>query len=247
MADFKTHITTSTVLGVAYGAVGHFVFHVPPAHALIAGSLCSVAGMLPDLDSKSGKPQREMLSFVSVIAPMLMMPRFDALGMSTEHKVFAAGVMYVIIRFGIGGLFRSYTKHRGMWHSIPAALIAGLVTFLVCLSTDFEIRIFKAWAVVLGFVSHLLLDEIYAVNWEGHLPSTKKSFGTAMKFFGKSRFANVFTYVKLILLVTLVAGDDYAMGCICEPELTPPETAMDWFQSMFHHAHDHDGSGTLHR
>ncbi|MDB4481249.1 metal-dependent hydrolase, partial [bacterium] len=146
MADFKTHITTSTALGFLYGGVGYFGFEVPLAHCMIAGSLCSVAGMLPDLDSNSGKPQREMLSFVSVIIPMMMLPRFEAIGMTTEHMIFVAGVMYVLIRFGIGGLFRRFTKHRGMWHSIPAALIAGLVTFMICLSNDLEIRIYKSWA-----------------------------------------------------------------------------------------------------
>ena len=63
MADFKTHITTSTALGVALGGVGHFIYNVPLEHAVVAGGLCGVAGMLPDLDSKSGIPQREMLSF----------------------------------------------------------------------------------------------------------------------------------------------------------------------------------------
>lgn len=236
MADFKTHITTSTALGVVLGGVGHFVFDVPLEHAVVAGGLCSVAGMLPDLDSKSGIPQREMLSFVSVIVPMLMLARFEAMRLTNEDKVFVASVLYVVIRFGIGGLFRKYTKHRGMWHSIPAAMIAGLAFFLVCLSNDFEIRLFKAWAVVLGFVSHLFLDEIYAVNWEGKLPTTKKSFGTAMKFFGKSRFNNVLTYTKLVVLIFLVIGDDYAMDCLCEPQtaLSPGE----WFQSLFSFAQE---------
>ena len=53
MADFKTHITTSSIIGVGYAAVGFAVFDVPPAHALVAAALCSVAGMLPDLDSNS--------------------------------------------------------------------------------------------------------------------------------------------------------------------------------------------------
>ena len=236
MADFKTHITTSTALGVIFGGVGHFGFNVPLEHAIVAGGLCSVAGMLPDLDSKSGIPQREMLSFVSVIVPMLMLPRLEALNFTNEDKVFFASVAYVLIRFGVGGLFRKYTKHRGMWHSIPAAMIAGLVTFVICLSTSFEIRLFKAWAVVLGFVSHLFLDEIYAVNWEGKLPKTKKSFGTAMKFFGKSRFNNVMTYTKLSILILLVIGDDYAMGCLCEPQSAL--SFGDWIQNLFSFAQE---------
>ena len=248
MADFKTHITTSTILGCVYGGAGFYVFNEPAAHCLIAGSLCSVAGMLPDLDSKSGIPQREMLSFVSVVVPMLMLPRFEALGLNTEHMVFVAGVMYVAIRFGVGGLFRRFTKHRGMWHSIPAAIIAGMVTFMVCLSSDLEIRLFKSWAVVLGFVSHLVLDEIYAVNWEGKLPTTKKSFGTALKFWGNNQMANLFTYGKFAALIVMIASDDYVMDCVCEHPTESPESPVGLFQSWFTHENDHAHSGsTIHR
>ena len=244
MADFKTHISTSTALGFVYGGVGYFAFGVPPAHCIIAGSLCSVAGMLPDLDSNSGIPQREMLSFISVVIPMMMLPRFESLGMKSEHMVFTAGVMYALIRFGVGGLFRRYTKHRGMWHSIPAALVAGLATFLVCLSTDLEIRIFKSWAVVLGFITHLVLDEIYAVNWEGKLPKIKKSFGTALKFWGSYRWPNILVYSKLALLIFLVGTDDYIMDCVCDHPVESPHSASDWVRNLFLHDHDHD---TIHR
>ena len=58
MADFKTHITTSTVLGVGYGATAYFGFDMPMSHCFVAGAMCSVAGMLPDLDSDSGVPVR---------------------------------------------------------------------------------------------------------------------------------------------------------------------------------------------
>ena len=240
MADFKTHITTSTVLGCAYGGMGFAYFNVPPAHCFIAGSLCSVAGMLPDLDSNSGIPQREMLSFVSVVVPMLMLPRFQSVGLTPEHMVFIAGVMYVLIRFGIGGLFRRFTKHRGMWHSIPAAIVAGMATFLVCLSSDFEIRLFKSWATVIGFVSHLILDEIYAVDWQGRGIRIKKSFGTALKFFSGKFWPNLFTYGVLVLLSVSIFSDDYVMDCVCEEKVAIPETASDWLQKVFVHDHDHE-------
>jgi membrane-bound metal-dependent hydrolase YbcI (DUF457 family) len=240
MADFKTHITTSTILGCVYGGLGFTTFDVPLAHCLVAGSLCSVAGMLPDLDSNSGIPQREMLSFVSVVVPILMLPRFQTLGLSPEQMVFIAGVMYVLIRFGIGGLFRKFTKHRGMWHSIPAAIVAGMATFLVCLSTDFEIRLFKSWAVVIGFVSHLILDEIYAVDWQGRSIRIKKSFGTALKFVSSSFWPNLTTYGVLIFLSVSIFSDDFVMDCVCEKKVTVPETASDWLHNVFVHDHDHE-------
>ena len=70
MANFQTHIGASTVLGVGYGAVAHFYFDVSIAHSLVAAALCSIAGMLPDLDHKLGIPLRETLNFVAVLVPM---------------------------------------------------------------------------------------------------------------------------------------------------------------------------------
>lgn len=207
MANFKTHISTSTTLGVIYGVGGYALFQLSIPHCLVAGALCSVAGMLPDLDSDSGIPQREMLSFISVLIPMLMLRRLEALGFDKEMMVFTAGVFYVVIRFGLGWVFKRFTKHRGMWHSIPAAMIAGMVTFLVCLSPELEVRFFKAWAVVVGFVSHLILDEIYAVDWQGKEIRVKRSFGTAMKLFSSSTYANITTYAKLGVLIVLAMSD----------------------------------------
>lgn len=211
MADFKTHIGVSTGLGMAYGGLGYFFFGLPFEDAMIATGLCSVAGMLPDLDSTSSVPHREMLTIISVLAPVLMLPRFEELEMTRGQIVFAAGFIYLFVRYVIGSLFQRFTKHRGMWHSVPAAMVAGLATYLICHDYAFDIRLFKSWAVVLGFVSHLVLDEIYAVNWEGKRIRVKSSFGTALKFFSPSRNATLFTYASLLLLVAIASGDHYVM------------------------------------
>ena len=231
MADFKTHITASTVLGIGYGTAAHLKFGVPVGHCMIAGALCSVAGMLPDLDSKSGIPQREMLCFVSVLVPMLMMFRFQELGLSGEQMVFVAGVSYVIIRFGVGELFKRYTKHRGMWHSIPAAAVAAMATYLICLSPEESIRLFKAWAVFIGFILHLLLDELYSVDLMGR--RLKRSWGTALKFVGKDQLANVVTYAKVGVLAFMIYNDSTFMDC-CRDGLRQHEVTTD-----DHELHDH--------
>lgn len=232
MANFQTHISTSSTLGVAYGFGGHFLFDLSIPHCMVAGALCSVAGMLPDLDSDSGIPQREMLCFVSVLVPMLMLRRMEALGLDKEMMVFCAGLMYVFIRFGIGWVFKRYTKHRGMWHSLPAALIAGMATFLVCLSPELAVRIYKSWAVVVGFVSHLILDEVYAVDWNGKRIRVKKSFGTAMKWISSNWWANVSTYAKLALLTLLVLSDASLMEYLGREPLDFSRTAGELVDSI---------------
>ena len=57
MAAFREHVTFSTVLGVGF-AVGLKALGWEPGPALLAGGLCGLAGMFPDLDSDSGKPVR---------------------------------------------------------------------------------------------------------------------------------------------------------------------------------------------
>ncbi len=211
MANFQTHISASTLLGVAYGTVAYTQFGVSAGHSCVAAALCSVAGMLPDLDHKLGVPLREMLCFVSLMVPMLMLRRFEEIGLSPEQMVFVSGVLYVLIRFVGGELFRKFTVHRGMWHSIPAAILAGMVTYLICLSPENEIRLMKSWAVVLGFMLHLLLDELYSVDLMNR--RIKKSSGTALKFFGKKSGPNLLVYANIIIIAGFIASDGVLMDC----------------------------------
>ncbi len=120
-----------------------------------------------------------------------------------------------------------------MWHSIPAAIIAGMVAFLVCLSGDLGIRMFKSWAVVMGFLSHLILDEIYSVDLGGKTIRIKKSFGTAMKFWRNNWWANISCYGKLILLAALIAGDATVMQKFNKEPLDIPFSARDWILERF--------------
>lgn len=211
MADFKTHISTSTVIGIGYGAAGYLRLDAPVATCVLAAGLCSVSGMLPDLDSDSGVPVRETMAFAAAVVPMLMMDRFSHLGWSHEMMVLAGMVMYLAIRFGVASIFKKYTVHRGMWHSIPAAATVGLLAFLVCSCDDMTLRWYKSAAVVIGFLSHLLLDELWSIDIRRGRLHFKKSFGTAMKLYSGSLWANFSTYGKLALLLVAASYDPVVM------------------------------------
>ena len=85
-----------------------------------------------------------------------------------------------------------YTVHRGMFHSIPALLIFTGLAFLICGSTNLHLRYFKAGGVFLGVVSHLMLDEIYSVEWAGGRWRFKSSFGTALEALGRRLWGEFF-------------------------------------------------------
>ena len=197
----------STATGIAYGAAGLLYGDMPPGVCLLAGGLCSVSGMLPDLDSDSGVPLRESLAFAAAVVPMLMVPRWRGLNFSAEAMILAGALVYLLVRFGLGWFLKKYTVHRGMFHSIPAAIIATEVAFLVYAPQDVSLRYFVSFAVAAGFMSHLILDEIWSVGVKRGQLALKKSFGTAVKFWGNSLYANFSCYGKLVLLSYLVLQD----------------------------------------
>jgi len=222
MADFKTHIAASSVLGIAYGGVAHAFFDVPLSTSLLAGGLCSVSGMLPDVDSDSGRPLQESLAFAAAVVPMMMADRFRQFGWSPESIVLAGALVYVFVRFGLGELLRRYTVHRGMFHSLPAAVIFGELAFLLTSGSELRLRLYKAGAVVLGYVAHLVLDELYGIEWRRGRLRLKKSFGTGLKMFSHKWCPNVSTYVKLALLTYIVLYEPGWMDRVRQ------ERPLDW-------------------
>jgi membrane-bound metal-dependent hydrolase YbcI (DUF457 family) len=206
MADFTSHITGSTIVGAFYGYWGVTSQNMSFESGLLAGGLCAVAGMMPDLDSENGVPLREISMFVATIAPMLMIDRFRDWEMSQESMAVGAIVVYIAIRFVVVEIFSRFTVHRGMWHSLPAAASVGLIAYLLMPSPSEAVRIYKSAAVVLGFITHLVMDEMWAIDvYRGF--RLKKSFGTALKFFGTNPMANAVVYGTLFLLLYLAWND----------------------------------------
>jgi membrane-bound metal-dependent hydrolase YbcI (DUF457 family) len=216
MAGFRTHITTSTVLGIGYGSGAYLLYGVPLSTSCLAGGLCSVAGMLPDLDSDSGVPLRETLAFAAAIVPMLLLPRFARLGLDHDSMAVITMLLYLLIRFPISKLIKRSTVHRGMFHSLPACAIFAELTFLLCSGNDVSTRLFKASGLALGFMSHLVLDEIWAVNFRFGIPRLKSSFGTAIKFWGTATGPNLFSWACVALLTFLTVD-----GRIYEGDVAP--------------------------
>jgi hypothetical protein len=160
--------------------------------------------MLPDLDSDSGRPLREATALSAAVVPMLMVERLQRLQLNHDTMVLIAIASYLAIRFLMAEAFRRYTVHRGMWHSLPAAATSGMLAFLIVSSEDLGVRIYKTSAVVLGFLSHLILDEVWSVDFKRGSYRFKSSFGTALKLWGNNRSASIGAYT--ILLVPGVSG-----------------------------------------
>ncbi|MBI3466283.1 MAG: metal-dependent hydrolase, partial [Planctomycetes bacterium] len=188
MAAFRQHVAVSTVLGVGYGAAAYFGFGIDWPTCVIAAGLTGYAGMLPDLDSPTGQPVREVFGLIAALVPVLLVEQLRAAvatvyeSLAREPAVLTPQAMVVIIaasyfavRFGGAWLLDRLTVHRGMFHSIPAALITAVVAFLLLQGPTLMLRLFLAGGPLLGFLSHLIMDEIWSVKLTGSDAGLKKS------------------------------------------------------------------------
>ena len=193
MAGFRTHITVSTLCGLGYGAAAVKPLGFPPETAFLAAGITAVGGMLPDLDSDSGVPVRELSGLAAAVVPLLLMPRLVAGGMTQEGVLATLVLLYLLIRYGLGFVLRRVSVHRGMFHSIPAMLIFGLLVYLEY-HGEMRTRLLLAGGVMLGFLSHLVLDELYSVDFNGVRLRLNQFAGSALKFASPSWVATCVCY-----------------------------------------------------
>jgi hypothetical protein len=206
MAAFRQHIAFSSLLGIGYVAVCKKL-GIQWQDGVLAGGICGLAGMLPDLDSDSGRPVRELFGVLSIAAPLLLLHRLENAGFSVEETILFGAATYFFVRFGLGMLFKRLTVHRGMFHSLPAAIIAAEAVYLAHQSPDQKARLALAGGMFLGFLSHLVLDEIYSVDARGLRVRLKESAGSAIKLYSSSIIATGVAWLFLGVLTYLVAID----------------------------------------
>ncbi|MFN4259678.1 MAG: metal-dependent hydrolase [Gemmataceae bacterium] len=200
MASYRGHLTFSTSLGVAYSGVALWQLGYDWGTALLGGGLTAVGGLLPDLDSDSGVPVRELFNLAAALAPLLALKRLASYDLTPEQSLVIMAGVYCLIRYGVSRLFKRVTVHRGMFHSIPAMGIAGMLVFLLYPHAFMPIRLFLAGGVMLGFLSHLVLDELCSVDFSGVTIRLNKFAGSALKFASPSWPATTLTYTLFLTL-----------------------------------------------
>ncbi len=209
MAMFREHVAAGAVVsGAAVTGVVFYSLLVDPLLLAILFGLIIVGSFLPDVDSDSGLPFYLVYGTASVIAT-----GYVALYVLThppgEEWYWLVGIpagALFFFWFILGGLIKKFTVHRGIFHSIPATLIASLGVLLAArhfgLSED--VCLLMGAGMGLGYLTHLVLDELHsAVDLEGIPFIPKSSLGTALKVFSNSSYVNMATYVILTSLLYL--------------------------------------------
>lgn len=200
MAGFRTHLSFA-VGGGALLAVGGWQAGLwTPSEALPLAVLTAFGGILPDIDSDHSHAVRLIFTTVAVLAvvagALLLRPW---LGPGVLLAV--CGGLYVGVRYVLSRVFKHYSVHRGIWHSLLAAVLCGMAVSAASYQLLAQVASL-AWAqglaLVLGCLIHLLLDELYSVDLVG--ARIKRSFGTAFKLFDYRQPCNA------MLMLIMAAG-----------------------------------------
>lgn len=200
MGNYRQHITFAWVLGVGYSVGAFLLLGVHWFYGTVATLLSTISGLLPDLDSESGV---EMRGFTGILGVLTALATWEAIGRVEPAPIFeihlwAVVLAYLGVRHGLRRILSRMAKHRGVSHSIPTCLVWGLLTYLYYPSHYHGLRVLMASAVMVGFLSHLLLDEICSVDLRG--ARVNKAFGTAMKFWARSMWSTLAIYAFLSYL-----------------------------------------------
>ncbi|PIE33788.1 hypothetical protein CSA56_09750 [candidate division KSB3 bacterium] len=206
MAAFRTHMTVGLIVGyIASAWVVMTQWIVTPFTPFGLFLAVCIGSLLPDIDSDHSKPFSIIFGCLSMIGGSVVFFYFlQHHIISWMYWIAIPPLTALIIRYGLGKLFQKYTVHRGIFHSIPALGIATLATPLVLASFRLASQdvIAISLGVGLGFLSHLILDELYStIDFEGHRIKPKKSLGTALAFTGPSKKVTLAAYLLLAALI----------------------------------------------
>jgi len=198
MANFNTHIAVAGTASLAATGICLQADMITQSQALLLLPLGIIAGMMPDIDAGHSVPARLVFGILGcAVATALFFFRQGDMHMPALVLLACAGGL--AMRHIMLNLFTRITVHRGLFHSLPAALLSGLLAVLSGVYL-FHWSVNFAWLaaafVAGGYVLHLLLDEIYSVDLTGG--TFKQSSGSALTLF--STTARV-SYILLYLAV----------------------------------------------
>jgi|WetSurMetagenome_2_1015567.scaffolds.fasta_scaffold00693_8 membrane-bound metal-dependent hydrolase YbcI (DUF457 family) len=180
MADFNTHITAGAIVSGLGATLALTSGLVPATELLTLVSAGVIGSILPDIDLDKGKPLHGLFGALGLTLAFGVVMNLGGLPLWALAGVWLT--VFLGTSFWLCHVFMHYTAHRGIWHSILAAAFFAAVT-IVTLSAVFGKAPAIAWLGGLfmfgGYIVHLILDEVYAVDWKNW--RAKNSLWTAIK------------------------------------------------------------------
>jgi len=212
MANFNMHLNSAAFVSAISASVLSYKGVITGSEAFFCFLAGMIGGVLPDIDHNNSKiinmMQLTFSLFISFFITLMFINRLkllELLGLWIGVYLFIMGLFFI---------FKKFTTHRGIIHSIPFAFLFWFLVTLISyyLGISVKMSYLIGFFVFLGYITHLLLDEIYAVDLMGR--RLKSSFGSALKFNSYNKLATFLTYLALVGLFLLLPKKEYLFSLI---------------------------------
>ena len=208
MANYQSHVSFSLFAAAGYAFIGLSILGMYPEIVVLASVVIVIAGMLPDIDDGGSTPAREMGGLLAAVSPIVFLEFFPELKAGGVARIALIVVAcYLLTRIVIMRGIQKLTVHRGMLHSVPAALITFEVTYLLFWDLYWKERIFLASAALVGYLSHLLLDAYTNLDLVGKAMGNANRKPAALKLVGPTWGSTIVAYSFVALLGWFVVKD----------------------------------------
>jgi hypothetical protein len=220
MANFTTHIAVGTVVSGAAATLTLAANVVAPEN-LIGVTMAGVLGsVLPDIDLKDSRPSRALFSALAVFLSFCVLFAVAYQFSIAEMWILWLGT-FALVRYGAEAAFHRFSYHRGIWHSVLAGVFFSFLTtilFKSVLGRSDGVAWFAGGFLFIGYLTHLVLDEIYSVDVAD--TRIKSSFGSALKLFdGKNLGDSVIIALATVFLFTMTPPPQTFVEGISSPQL----------------------------
>lgn len=183
MANFSGHLYGGAIISSFAALTVYSIGWTGPQQTQWLFLLGVTGGLLPDIDSDNSTPVRGFFTLLGIVlafwVSFAFVGRFPVLNLMLIWSA-----VFVVVRYGVFEVFARFTVHRGIWHSWLGVVFAGVATADAA-HYFAGMNAFDSWLagffVALGYLTHLLLDEMASVDLLGN--RVRRSFGTAMKPF----------------------------------------------------------------
>jgi hypothetical protein len=204
MANFTTHLAAGTLVSGGLATLTMAADVVAPENLVAVTMACVLGSVLPDIDLKDSRPSKAMFSGLAIFFSFAVL--FTAAEhLSVVEMLIAWLGTLVFVRYGAKALFHEFSYHRGIWHSVLAAVFCSAVTAVVyyyILRRPDGVAWLAAGFMFIGFMTHLVLDEIYSVDVMD--VRVKASFGTAVKLADTNRWGHTIAMAVATGLVFMI-------------------------------------------
>jgi len=208
LGNFNQHLKCSSSFGVTYATFTWLLIGIDWLYGSVALLLSMLGGMLPDLDSDSGKEIKHIKSISAVLGALVFWVASGRIQppMAFEARIWITLAAAAFCSNGIPWFLGKITVHRGMFHSIPTCFIWGSVIYLHYPHPNHYVRVYMALGIMVGYFSHLCCDEYFSIESLAAM-RFNKAFGTAMKFWSGKLFATLMCYAIMGFFVKQVADE----------------------------------------